>query len=333
MTKTSARTLALGWSEVLLYGGLFLLLYLGLPYAQPLVDAASVPFPQLGEGSARLVLLLPILVACVLLWTLGESFLLLSKVERRLACLLLGTWALAFPGLSLTAALVLDLYLLLRYLSFDAYQDPQRTQNTFYSGCLLGGLTLLRLDYASLLLVLLASFYTLRSFSLRGLLAMLFGYLLTPWLVGALLLVLSPEALTAWLGYLERQVQSFVPIGMVQLLPSQIPYLGLLGLLLLLAWGGYRGRYYRESVRHRDMVLSLQHDGWIFILLSLVFPRSLPVLLPMALVSLAMTLARGMGSCSRRTAHILRVLILLSLLVVMLLQRLGWERITSLLSL
>ena len=91
MTKTSARTLALGWSEVLLYGGLFLLLYLGLPYAQPLVDEASAPLPQLGEGSARLVLLLPILVACVLLWTLGESFLLLSKVERRLACLLLGT--------------------------------------------------------------------------------------------------------------------------------------------------------------------------------------------------------------------------------------------------
>ena len=181
--------------------------------------------------------------------------------------------------------------------------------------------------------MLLASFYTLRSFSLRGLLAMLFGYLLTPWLVGALLLVLSPEVLTAWLGYLERQVQSFLPIGMVQLLPSQIPYLGLLGLLLLLGWGGYRGRYYRESVRHRDMILSLQHDGWIFILLCLVFPRSLPVLLPMALVSLAMTLARGMGSCSRRTARILRGLILLSLLVVMLLQRLGWERITSLLSL
>ena len=331
MMKTSARTLALGWSEVLLYGGLFLLLYLGLPYAQPVVDTASVPLPQLGEESARLVLLLPILVACVLLWTLGESFLLLSK--RRLACLLLWAWVLAFPGLSLTAALVLDLYLLLRYLSFDAYQDPQRTQNTFYSGCLLGGLTLLRLDYVSLLLVLLLSFYTLRSFSLRGLLAMLFGYLLTPWLVGALLLVLSPEALTAWLGYLERQVQSFLPLGMVQLLPSQIPYLALLGLLLLLGWGGYRGRYYRESVRHRDMILSLQHDGWIFILLSLAFPRSLPVLLPLALVPLAMTLARGLGSCSRRTARILRVLILLSVLVVMLLQRLGWERITSLLSL
>lgn len=73
MMKTSARTLALGWSEVLLYGGLFLLLYLGLPYAQPVVDAPSVPLLQLGEGSARLVLLLPILVACVLLWTLGRA--------------------------------------------------------------------------------------------------------------------------------------------------------------------------------------------------------------------------------------------------------------------
>lgn len=308
---------------------LWLLLLLGIFLLAPAVAPLSVGdgwrlplLPALASLPQRLISLLGMLLLGGGGILLGERYLLLEKGERATMLLFLLAFAMTTPSLALFVGLALGIGWLLLLYQLGTYQDTHQHRTYLALGILTGGLALIQLHYLLLLPILLWAGYYLRSLSLRALIALLMGMVLPLWIGGAILGLLGSTTLDAAQEWIllgiplpdPRSGAGFTTLG----LPSYLLFIGLYLLALLL----YHQRYYRESVRHRDMTSALQRYP-LLILLALPFlGREGAVLLPLLFLPLSMLLARGFSALTPRLAPFGRALIL-SLCIGCYLYRLG----------
>lgn len=336
MPQVSRKLAHIAWGEVVLYALLFALLFLALPWGRlgashgALRLDVSLPLSITVFGGSYQLLQLPVvLLGGAMIWWMSEVYLLLTKQERRIALLLYYAFSLSFPLSSLLGLGVQVLYIILRHLSFAAYQETDTSRLQLLLGFVVGSLSLFVLDYLLLLLVFLLGLYTLRALALRPALSLFFGFVLPAWLMGALFLYAVPEQVAMLPAYFQRQAEHFLPLGALHLDQALWPYLLLSLLLGLLSVLLYRRRYYTESVRHRDMTLTLQNDACLFALVAVLLPNTMELLFPLSLPALALLFARGGSNLPRRFALVLRSLLLIALLLCLVVQRFGWEQLIS----
>ena len=242
----------------------WVLLFLSVYFLVPLLGEVSggdgVRLPLLPAESTLMVRLIG-LGGMLLLGAggalLGERYLLIEKGERVTMLLCLLAFFTTIPSLSiLTAGAVLVTWLLL-FLQLGTYQDTHHRHTYLLLGLLTGGLALTTPVYLTLLPILLWGGYHLRSLSLRSVVALLMGLLLPLWILFPILALQGEEVLqTAYSWSISTcslpNLREGIHLSSLSLV-TYLLYLGfyLLGVVL------YRGRYYRESVRHRDMFATL----------------------------------------------------------------------------
>lgn len=247
---------------------------------------------------------------------LGERYLLIEKGQRVTMLLFLLAFLTMTPSLGLVVAGALLIAWLLLFLQFGTYQDPRQRHTYLLLGMLTGGLALANPLYLVLLFpLLLWGGYHLRSLSVRSVVALVMGILLPLWIAVPILALQGEEVLLrayAWVS---------APLALPDLsqgirlpTPMLVTYLLYLVLFLLGALL-YRGRYYRESVRHRDTFATLLRYPLLVLLLFPLLGREASALLPLCFLPLALLLARGLSGLPPRMERILRSLLLLLCLI------------------
>ncbi|MBF1067493.1 MAG: hypothetical protein HXL25_02995 [Porphyromonadaceae bacterium] len=242
---------------------------------------------------------------------LGERYLLIEKGERVTMLLCLLAFFTTAPSLSiLTAGAVLVTWLLL-FLQLGTYQDTHQRHTYLLLGILTGGLALTTPVYLTLLPILLWGGYHLRSLSLRSVVALLMGLLLPLWILFPILALQGEEVLqTAYSWSISTcslpNLREGIHLSSLSLV-TYLLYLGfyLLGVVL------YRGRYYRESVRHRDMFATLLRYPLLLLVAYPLLGTEGQLLLPLLFFPLSILLARGFSGLSPRWMRVLRSLLLL----------------------
>lgn len=319
----SRPTLTLG--EYLVTSLLFVVLSL-LPTIEGSLTSASLWLSgtQLGwldTGFGESLLSLLVLAVVSLLGVLlAERHTLIDKGERTLQLLFLTILWTILPPTSVIGAVGALLYPFILHLCFSAYQSQQESRTYLALGFLVGLPSLVVPPYIILFPALLVGSYYLRSSSVRHGLSLLSGLLLPAWLLGAVLLVLGEGSLSTYLSLVDS---SWLMLDRGALQPFYgVPWLMYLavGLLYLLGVVLYRGRYYRESVRHRDMFAVLQFHPLLLLLLVPWVGLSSESLLRTTLLPVSFVLARGLTALPTRLGRLLRWVLILALLALALLE-------------
>lgn len=299
--------------ELVLWTLLFLLTYFLVP-AMP--DAlgerggvlALLPaLPTLLERVASLAVLALLGGGGILL---GERYLLLEKGERATMLLLLLGFFTTIPQLGLLVAPAMLVGWLLLFRQLGTYLETRAHRTYLGQGLLVGLVALLQPVYLLLLPVVLWGGYFLRSLALRSVVALFVGILLPVWIGGAVVGLQGEGGITTTLSQLSTSLALADPRGVSPLPLSGLPTYLLFVAILLLALLLYRQRYYRESVRHRDMTASLQLYPTFLLGGVPLLGWAGELLLPLALLPLALLLARGFSGQAPWLTRALRTLLL-----------------------
>ena len=293
-TSSRQRT---NWLEFTLWLLTFLLVYLLPPATGEVSEGAGVLTPLLPVATAwtyRLSGLLVLAGFSAFAIYIGEYFLLIERVERPLL------------------ALIFQLLILL--LSFGTYQDTHQPRVSLFIGLLVGVLSLVSPVYLLLVPVIIWGQYHLRSIAWRPIIALLIGVILPLWLFVPVLLLMGNGALQAYGAFALRAF----PLPMPQELKSfeAVP-LASYAVVLVTFFVGYllyRRRYYRESVRHRDLFSTMQLYPLVLLLAVPFVAGESAALLQLTLLPIAFLIARGMGMLPQRMALVLRSILLVLLL-------------------
>ena len=155
----------------------------------------------------------------------------------------------------------------------------------------------------------------MRTITPRNVLAVLLGLTLPAWILSPLLFVLWYQGgLDAYLIYVWGLIEGLVPIQFPFISGISIAYA--LFIVSLFALGSllYMGRYQREKVRSRGMIVSLQVSCLLFFISIAIFSSCTPELLVIAITPLSLLLSKGFGELRPRSARIVRSVFLLILL-------------------
>lgn len=317
MPAALAKTRPIAFSEIVLWVGLFLLTFFFAPlltggssgdgWRMPLL-AAELALP------AKLLALGGLILLGIGSALLGERYLLIEKGERVTMLLFLLAFFTTTPSFGATTAVALFVSWLLLFLQLGTYQDTHQRHAYLIQGLLTGVLALLHPLYLVLLPILLWGGYHLRSLSLRSIVALVVGLFLPLWIILPILALQATEVLEQAYHWWASSASLPQLSRGIQLTPSLLTvYLLFIGLYLLGALL-YRGRYYRESVRHRDMSSALKRHVLLLLLLFPLGGQGATPLLPLLFLPLSLLLARGLSTLSYRLVRWVRLLLLLACL-------------------
>ena len=204
---------------------------------------------------------------------------------------------------------------LILFTSFGEEGKSEAPFPYFTTGLMIGILCLVHPIYFLVVLSVMATQYLVRTITLRNVLAVLLGLTLPAWILSPLLFVLWYQGgLDAYLIYVWGLIEGLVPIQFPFISGISIAYA--LFIVSLFALGSllYMGRYQREKVRSRGMIVSLQVSCLFFFTFIAIFSSCTPELLVIAITPLSLLLAKGLGELRPRPARIVRSVFLLILL-------------------
>jgi len=317
--RLSTRHQEVDWREFTLWSILFFGVYLFYPFSFLVGDRSYVPlpyFPYLPNAiTIRLITVTPLILTNFIVVYMSERYLLLSKVERPTALLFITALTLTQPELTFLRGSSLLLMTLILFTSFGEEGRSEAPFPYFTTGLMIGILCLVHPIYFLVVLSVMATQYLVRTITLRNVLAVLLGLTLPAWILSPLLFVLWYQGgLDAYLIYVWGLIEGLVPIQFPFISGISIAYA--LFIVSLFALGSllYMGRYQREKVRSRGMIVSLQVSCLFFFTFIAIFSSCTPELLVIAITPLSLLLAKGLGELRPRPARIVRSVFLLILL-------------------
>jgi len=298
-TSSRQRT---NWLEFTLWLLTFLLVYLLPPATGEVSEGAGVLAPLLPVATAwtyRLAGLLVLAGFSAFAIYIGEYFLLIERVERPLLVLFMLAIFTTTPSIGILSAGALIFQLLILLLSFGTYQDTHQPRVSLFIGLLVGVLSLVSPVYLLLVPVIIWGQYHLRSIAWRPIIALL--------LMGnGALQAYGAFALRAFPLPMPQELKSFQAVPLASYAVVLVTFF--VGYLL------YRRRYYRESVRHRDLFSAMQLYPLVLLLAVPFVAGESAALLQLTLLPIAFLIARGMGMLPQRMALVLRSILLVLLL-------------------
>lgn len=317
--RLPARHQEVNWREFTLWSILFFGIYLFYPFSFLVGDRSYIPltdFPYLPDAiTTRLLAIVPLILTDFIVVYMSERYILLAKGERPTALLYITALTLTQPELTFLRGCSLLLMTLILFTSFGEEGRSEAPFPYFTTGLMIGILCLVHPIYLLVVLCVLTTQYFVRTLTPRNVLAALLGIALPAWILSPLLFVLWYQGgLDAYLIYVWGLIEGLLPIQFPFISGISIAYalfiVGLFALGSLL----YMGRYQREKVRSRGMIVSLQVSCLLLFTFVAIFSPCTPELLVIIITPLSLLLGKGFGELRPRPARIVRTISLLILL-------------------